>query len=337
MKKLRLFFRVLWAYLRNSWRSIGLCLLLPGLFVLLHALEGKPLAEIFYPLLLTASLLLVAFLTTFFRFAGRQLLLWQALAHVPPETKDLPLAQTPLEEGFRALAVAYAEQSRAQGEAVRQARQENEDYYTLWVHQIKTPISALRLMSQSEMPLDREQLRQELYKIEQYVEAALSYQRLQSLHQDLDLRPVPLHPLCCQAVKKLRPLFVHRKIRLQMEPFASTVLSDPKWLGLVLEQILTNALKYQPEGGCVTVSLQGSGLLSFTDEGIGIQAEDVPRVFERGFTGFVGRGHEKSTGIGLYLCKKVCDALGHRISLTSIQGQGTTVTLDLSRKGYEDF
>ena len=152
---------------------------------------------------------------------------------------------------------------------------------------------------------------------------------MQSLHNDLALTEVPLYPLCCSLVKKLRPLFTYRNIRLHMAPFAGAALSDPKWLGMAITQALTNALKYAPVGGEITVALREPLVLEVRDNGRGIPAEDLPRVFSCGFTGALGRQAregDKSTGIGLYLCKQACDKMGHRVTLASPPGGGVTVS-----------
>lgn len=192
-------------------------------------------------------------------------------------------------------------------------------------------------MAQSSAPVDRDLMRQELIKVNQYATSALSYQRLSSIHGDLELMAVQLYPLCCQAVRSLRPLFVGGKLSLTLEPFDDVVLSDAKWLGVVLSQVLTNALKYTPEGGRITIRMAAPDVLEISDTGIGVRPEDVPRVFDRGFTGHTGRSHEKSTGIGLYLCRVICDKLGHRITLTSRLGEGTQVRIDMHRQVFEDM
>jgi signal transduction histidine kinase len=141
-------------------------------------------------------------------------------------------------------------------------------------------------------------------------------------------------------VKQLRPLFLYRKISLHMEPFEGEALSDAKWLGMAITQVMTNALKYTPPGGTVTVTTDGPLLLTIRDTGAGIPAEDLPREFDRGFTGRLGRAErdgEKSTGIGLYLCREACDKLGHRVSIASRPGEGTAVTFDLRRERFESF
>ena len=202
------------------------------------------------------------------------------------------------------------------------------DYYTLWAHQIKTPIAAMRLLLQEE---PRPELEGELLKIEQYVEMVLGYLRLGSGTTDYVFRSCELDALIRQSVRKYARLFILKKISLDFRETGKTVLTDEKWLSFVIEQLLSNAVKYTPEGGCVRIYGDGETLV-ITDSGIGIQPEDLPRVFEKGFTGFNGREDKKSTGIGLYLCRQVLDRLNHGISISSRPGQGTLVRLDLSRQ-----
>ena len=205
------------------------------------------------------------------------------------------------------------------------------DYYTLWAHQIKTPIAAMRLLLQEE---PRPELEGELLKIEQYVEMVLGYLRLGSDSTDYVFRDCDLDSLIRQSVRKYARLFILKKISLYFQATGKTVLTDGKWLSFVIEQLLSNAVKYTPEGGGVRIYGDGETLV-IADSGIGIQPEDLPRVFEKGFTGFNGREDKKSTGIGLYLCRQVLDRLNHDISISSRPGQGTLVRLDLSRRKRE--
>lgn len=337
MKRIKIFSKSLSQYLRTYWPAMGLCALICAVFYILHVLGMGDVRELHYAFRIIGVLMAIVFLYSFNQFASHQKELWQALEIPPPEPGRLPQAKTSAEDCFREIAVAYGREFRHQADLAHHADVSRTDYYTLWVHQIKTPIAALNLIAQSEKPVDRDMLKQEIFKIDQYADAALSYQRLTSIRSDLELEDIPLYPLCCKVVKKLRPLFVHRKIRLDMKPFEGSALSDSKWLAMVLEQVLTNALKYTPEGGQITVALPKPQILTITDTGIGIRPEDVPRVFERGFTGSIGRSSDKSTGIGLYLCKQACALLGHHISLASIPEQGTTVTLDMHRDILEMF
>ncbi len=332
-----LFFCLLGRYLRTYWAFILLALAPCGIFYTVHWLAWGEVGQIYYALLLCGGLLGCAFLYSFVRFSVRQLNLWRALEQLPPDPMALPRAHGALEQSYRKLAQAYSRETRRQEDSSLRLEQERTDYYTLWVHQIKTPIAALNLIAQSQKDIDRAQLQQEIYKMEQYAEAALSYQRLSSLSEDVQLESVSLYPLCCGVVKKLRPLFGYRRISLSIEPFSDKAVTDSKWLSMALEQVLTNALKYTPEGGRIAIGIADGQRLTVTDTGIGIRPEDVPRVFSRGFTGQTGRTHGKSTGIGLYLCKQACDKLGHKVSLTSEVGVGTTVTFDLRREDFEAF
>ena len=175
-----------------------------------------------------------------------------------------------------------------------------------------------------------EALEAELLKIGQYVDMVLGYLRLDSESTDYVLRDTDLDGLLRQAVRKFARMFILKKITLDFRETGRTVLTDGKWLSFVVEQVLSNALKYTPAGGRIRIYGDGETLV-IADSGIGIRPEDLPRVFEKGFTGYNGREDKKSTGIGLYLCRRVMDRLNHGISIVSRPGQGTLVRLDLSR------
>lgn len=206
------------------------------------------------------------------------------------------------------------------------------DFYTMWVHQIKTPIAALRLLLQTS-PDNIFSMKNELFKVEQYVDIILGYIRMDNMNHDLNLKHYPLENMVKQAVKKYSSLFIQSKLSLQMEQLSVNVLTDEKWLVFVIEQLLSNAIKYTPEGGIhiqATTSRSGSIVkneLIIKDTGIGISSEDLPRIFERAFTGYNGRMDKKSSGLGLYLCKTILNKLGHNITITSVPSEGTCVTI----------
>lgn len=208
-------------------------------------------------------------------------------------------------------------------------REEMLDYYTMWAHQIKTPIAALGVLLQTEqLDQKKSELVQELFKIEQYVDMVLQFLRLEDNANDLLIKQVKLYPIVRQAVLKYANSFFYRKISLNLEEFECNVLTDEKWVVFVLEQLLSNALKYTKQGSVSIYLLeQNKNILVIEDTGIGIQAEDIPRIFERGYTGFNGRMNQKSTGIGLYLVKKICLKLSHKIWVESKVKQGTKVFL----------
>ena len=210
-------------------------------------------------------------------------------------------------------------------------RQESMDYYTTWVHQIKTPISVMRMTLEGEDTEEHRELSAELFRIEQYVEMVLSYLRLDSDSSDYVFQEYDLDSIIRQAVHKYAPLFVRKKLRLFYEPVNVKVLTDEKWLLFILEQILSNSIKYTQEGS-VSITLTPDKVLNISDTGIGIAPEDLPRIFEKGFTGYNGRSDKKSTGLGLYLCKKAAGRLSHKISVQSKPGAGTVVSIDLDTK-----
>ena len=180
-----------------------------------------------------------------------------------------------------------------------------------------------RLQQQREKRRDEEL--QQLFAIEQYVNMALSYMRLGSETTDFVLRQTDLDGVIRMAVRRYARHFISKKIALHYEETGARVLTDEKWLGFVIEQLLSNALKYTHEGS-ITIGME-KGRLTITDTGIGIRAEDLPRVCEKGYTGYNGHANQKSTGIGLYLCSTILKKLGHSFTITSQEGTGTRVTI----------
>ena len=205
------------------------------------------------------------------------------------------------------------------------ARNDSLEYYTLWVHQIKTPIAGLSLVLQNMDGDTAGVIKQELFKIEQYADLALRYVKLTDISSDLVIERCFLEDIVSASVKKYAILFVYQKLSLDMVPTDKKVMSDKRWLGFILEQILSNAIKYTYTGG-VKIYLQNEKLV-IEDTGIGIRAEDLPRIFMKGYTGCNGRLDNRASGIGLYLAKKAADALGITITVDSKVGMGTKVTL----------
>lgn len=210
--------------------------------------------------------------------------------------------------------------------------QENEDFFALWAHQIKTPIAALTVLLQDEEP-DIAASRQELLKIEGYVEMALGYTRYENMGNDLVLESQPLDQLVKNVVKKYSTMFIYKHLSVQLDHLEYHVLTDEKWFSFVLEQLLSNALKYTTKGGIHIYGEEDSDGLHVVvqDTGIGIREEDLPRVFEKGFTGYNGRVDQKASGLGLYLCKGICTKLGHRLSIESELEKGTCVMIGLQQ------
>lgn len=207
------------------------------------------------------------------------------------------------------------------------------DYYTMWVHQIKTPIASMHLILQKEDSEDSRRLRAELFRVEQYVQMVLCFLRLDSDFTDYVIKEYRVDDIIRPAVRRLAPQFIMKKLALEYEQTDVAVLTDEKWLSFVVEQILSNAVKYTSSGS-ISIKCDGDRLV-ISDTGIGIAAEDLPRIFDKGYTGFNGRADRKASGIGLYLCRRICDNLGHSIKVESAAGQGTTITIGLRRNKLE--
>ena len=209
-----------------------------------------------------------------------------------------------------------------------QQQQESEDFFALWTHQIKTPIAAMNVLLQ-EPQVNAIACRQELIKIEGYVEMALGYTRYENMSNDLLLESYELEPIVKNVVKKYATIFIYKHITIQLDQLGYKVLTDEKWLTFVLEQILSNALKYTMQGGIRIYGKEEEAgfILVVEDTGMGIKEEDLPRIFEKGFTGYNGRMDKKASGLGLYLCHGICNKLGHQIWVESRVNQGTKVSL----------
>lgn len=320
---------MLWEYLRRQYKLILMLALFALVFGAVFALYDLPAEAVGYAAALCLAVGLALFAVSFARYVRKRRTLERLRANVTEAARCLPAPNGALETDYQTLLRALdAERIRACS-AADAARQETEDYYTLWAHQIKTPIAAMHLLL--ETGGERDALSAELLKVEQYVEMVLTYLRLDGGESDLVLRHTALDELVRAGLRKLARLFILKKLTVRFDGTGRTVLTDEKWLGFVVEQVLSNAIKYTPRGGAIRVYGEDETLV-IADTGIGIRAEDLPRVFEKGFTGFNGREDKKSSGIGLYLCRRIMERLGGAITITSAPGQGTAVRLLLPER-----
>ena len=283
-----------------------------------------------YTALLSTALALLLALLDLRRFALRHRQLSDALKSIRVSDEQLPPPENLIEEDYRQLIRALGEEKQRQASAMDLRMSDMQDYFTLWAHQIKTPIAAMRLILQTKPENSAMEIEGELFRVEQYVEMVLNYLRLDSDSTDFVFRTCALDDIIRQCVRKYAKQFIRKRIRLEYEGTALQVLTDEKWLCFVIEQILSNALKYT-SAGSIRIFTQGETLV-IADTGMGIAPEDLPRVFEKGYTGYNGRTDKKATGIGLYLCKRILNRLGHEISISAQVGKGTRVSIDLSRE-----
>ena len=317
-------------YLRSKALKIGAFLLFALLFLVSFRLYHLPLAAVWYPSALCAALGLVILLLDFRRVRQRHLELQQILKSLPTLPQTLPQPQAVLEEDYRALTRALLAQQRTLETQLNSQYQDMLNYYTLWAHQIKTPIASMRLCLQQEDTPQARRLLQELSRAEQYVEMVMVYLRLNG-GSDLVLRECELDAIVRRAVRRFAGEFIGRKLKLCYEPLNVSCVTDEKWLLFVIEQILSNALKYT-RAGSITIELEAPKTLVIRDTGIGVAPEDLPRIFEKGYTGYNGRGDQKASGLGLYLCRTICKRLGHTITASSVPDHGTAIRITLEQR-----
>ena len=217
----------------------------------------------------------------------------------------------------------------------RASQREYREYVERWVHEIKAPITAARLICRELDGPAHRRLTGELARIEEHVERALFYARAESPEQDCLLRQIDLGKVAAQAVENHRSLLIQSGIRVEMDGLDHTVYTDEKWAVFILGQLLQNAARYRGEAPVITISARPLGKqvrLTVSDNGIGIPAHELPRVFDRGFTGSNGRSRGGSTGMGLYLCGKLSRFLDLGLEIASEEGRRTTVTLTFPTK-----
>lgn len=316
------------AYLVQYKLSALMFLLYAGIFAFILSLYDLETEAVAYAAGLCIFLTAIVLSWQFFSYYRRHVERKRILGNILLLCDRLPEPKTLAEADYQEMIAELKRICDADLTAWQNERRESMDYYTTWVHQIKTPIAVIRMTLQGEDTQEHRELSAELFRIEQYVEMVLNYLRLGSETSDFVFQEYRLDDLIRQAVHKYAPQFVRKRIRLLYEPTEATVLTDEKWLLFMIEQLLSNAVKYTQEGS-VTVTVTEQKILQIADTGIGIAPEDIPRIFEKGFTGYNGRTDKKSTGLGLYLCRMAADKLSHKISVESEVGVGTVFSVDL--------
>lgn len=306
------------SYFKYKIKSFGRFLTMILVYIVVFSLYGLDKKAIVYPTLICFVCYVISMVIDLIRTYYREKMI--------ERREEFPSSETIIEEAYRNVATQLQEEKKELVESDEKKYQDMVDYYTEWVHQIKTPIASIRLNQQNEDSSFSRMIGEDIMRIEQYVEMVLAFLRLDSQSSDYYFREYELDPLIKATVKKYSTWFIHRKISLSYEPVGTTVLTDEKWLSFVLEQILNNALKYTKRG-TISIYLEGENVLCIKDTGIGIAASDLPRIFERGFTGYNGRLDKKASGLGLFMCKQICDKLGHEITAESVVGEGTIIRI----------
>ncbi|MBQ0018399.1 MAG: sensor histidine kinase [Clostridiales bacterium] len=312
-------------YLKSRAGTALLIILIVAAFTSSMLLFEMPPVTVMYPLVLSLVIVVVAGAIDYCRFCCRHRLLE---SETLPETNDL------IEKDYQTIIEKLKEEEKVSSSQAASDYENMVEYYTVWVHQIKTPIASMRLNLQSEDTEFARKLSGDLNRIEAYVEMVLTFIRLDSNSTDYVIKEYNLDDIIKPAVRKFSREFILKKLTLDYKPTEYRVLTDEKWLSFIIEQVISNAVKYTSEGG-VRIYMKETGVLYIEDTGIGIAPEDLPRIFENGYTGFNGREDKRASGIGLYLCRRIADNLGHGISAQSVPGEGTTIILDLRTKAVD--
>lgn len=331
-------------FIKQNYIWILMIVTMSCIHLLYMYLIGARKQDVVYAAVLDAMIIIITVLAGFLGYSSKVKALSNALERPVEEQAQLPEATDDVEMLYHRL---LENQSIARSEsessaAIRQSQMR--DYYSMWVHQIKTPISAMKLLLEAEreelgqLMCDDEQsqyllsdnmdsFEDELFRIEEYVSMALQYQRVSSTENDFVLEKVSVDGVIRDTIKKYAKIMIRRHIGINYSGTGQEVYTDGKWLAFMLEQILSNAIKYTPQGFVTieTAEEKDRFFITIKDTGIGIKAEDLPRVFEKGYTGYNGHADKKATGIGLYLCRQMADKLGHTIRMESEIGKGTKV------------
>lgn len=297
-------------------------IIVEGVFASSYFLFDMPAVTVLYPLILSTSALIVAGVIDFvFTFSKHRKL----------TQNEIPASSDPIEKDYQEIIRKLKEEEAYSRQKTTSDYNNMVEYYTVWAHQIKTPIASMRLQIQSEDTESARKLMGDLNRIEAYVEMVLTFLRLDSDSTDYLIKEYDLDEIIRPAIRKFSREFILKKLKLEYEPIEFKTITDSKWLSFIIEQVISNAVKYTSEG-YVRIYMSEPGILCIEDTGVGISEEDLPRIFENGYTGFNGREDKRASGIGLYLCKRISDNLGHKIYAESKVGEGTKIFLDMRAK-----
>lgn len=359
-------------YIRENTGWLAVILFLELVMIATMLLNGIAVREIGYGMLLGTFVAVAAVVIGYNRHCENLCLLSKLRNNVPAISDYMKKPEYMYEEYYQdCISTLVQEKNKIQSDLLNR-QQDITAYYSMWVHQIKTPIAAMKLLLDEEINLVLEadeieednmrvinvrEKQNELFRIEQYVDMALQYTRLGSETNDFVLQNILLDEAIRPSIHKYAKLFICKQLQLTYNPQCITAVSDKKWLGFVMDQLLSNAVKYTRQGGvtirvCRITQAQKVNLetgaekekepkhwyekeapaeehvrIIVEDTGIGIRAEDLPRVCEKGYTGYNGHADKYSTGIGLYLCQAILKRLGHQFQITSEQGKGTKVEI----------
>lgn len=300
------------------------------IFPFFESLLNIGINDTIYSILLYIVIMFLYIFYDFYKFAKKYRKLNNIQGNVTINVQDIPEALNPYDAKYNEILRSLYEVINDTFNQIDKKNMDDLEYYTLWIHQIKTPIAAINLVLQNMEDIPQKAvLEQELFKIEQYVELALQFVKIGNIESDLVINQYDLGDIVRQSIRKYSVLFIHKGLGVNMSGCDRWITTDSKWFAFILEQIFSNAVKYTNTGSIniYTREDEKDCWLIIEDSGIGIKKEDIKRIFEKGYTGFNGRMDKKASGIGLYLVKKVATALNHDIYIESKVGKGTKVQI----------
>lgn len=303
------------------------------IFLVLFWLFQIDFKYIWYPSLLSLLVWLCATAFSFYRYRKAHLLRMEALESVDVTLDHIPRPDTLVEQEYTELIQKVFDAAGARITENDAKTSELYEYIMLWSHQLKTPITAMGLLLQEPERDNIAASLEQLFEMERYVDTLLQYLKLDSMSNDLVLEHYSLENMVKQSIKYYSKIFISKHLTIETRGLEKSVLTDEKWFVFCLKQIISNALKYTRSGGISIYTTGEKGItLVIEDTGIGISEEDIPRVFEKGYTGYNGRMDKKATGIGLYLTKRILDKLDHKVWIESEIDKGTKVNIQLTSK-----
>lgn len=321
--------KLLFRYLYDHIRFILYFLVVALIFMLILFMYDISLEPLIYASVLSGSAGIVLLTIDYIKYINRYIILDNLRSEILYTIENLPKYDNLIEQTCFELIKIINQDSLEYKNLIEKNNLDTLDYYTTWVHQIKTPIFAMKLLLQMDNSSNTKELQNELFKIEQYVDMVLSYLRIDSTSTDFLIKSYNLSDIVKKSIKKYAKPLILKKISIKLDDISCNIVTDEKWISFVIEQIISNSLKYTNIGGSIHI-YEDSNRLYIQDNGIGIYTDDLPRIFERGFTGHNGRLDKKSTGIGLYLCKKILNKLNHKIEIESQVDIGTIVIIDFN-------
>ncbi len=323
--------RIIKLYFKQRIKTISVFLAFSILFAVSFALYGLPMEAVLYPSILCMLIGAVILAIDFAKVRKKHMVMLRIQSLSAAMMDHFPEIGGLDDADYQSVIKSLQAEIRDIKTTADAEYTDMIDYYTVWAHQIKTPIASIKLKLQNDDSPLSHSLTTDMLRIEQYVDMVLAYLRFDSTSSDYVFREYSVDSIIKQSVRRFAAEFINRKISLQYEPLNVTVITDEKWFCFVIEQILSNALKYTDEGGIVSIYMTKPKTLCIEDTGIGISPEDLPRIFEKGFTGYNGRSDKRASGIGLYLCKRICSKLGAQITVSSQPDKGTVISIDLQQ------